>query len=66
MAPENKEMTGSVVKRALSIRSKLSKKLPGHNLSLGLRAAAEDLGLSAEPHSPVAPPEEGPADILDL
>ena len=36
--------------------------LPGHNISLGLRAEAEDLGLTAEPRSLVAPPKGGPAD----
>ena len=37
---------------------------PGHNLSLGLRAEAEDLGLSAELRSLVAPPKGGPADFV--
>ena len=40
--------------------------LPGNNLSLGLRAEAEDLGLTAEPRSLVAPPKGGPADLSDL
>ena len=35
----------------------------GHNISLGLRAEAEDLGLSAELRSLVAPPKGGPADL---
>ena len=38
--------------------------LPGHNLSLGHKAEAEDLGLSADPRSLVAPPKGGPADIF--
>ena len=38
----------------------------GHNLSLGLRAEAGDLGLTVEPRRLVAPPEGGPADILEM
>ena len=33
-------------------------------MSLGLRAEVEDLGLSADPRSPVATPKGGPADII--
>ena len=36
--------------------------LPGHDISFGLRAESEDLGLSADPRSLVAPTQEGPAD----
>ena len=35
----------------------------GHNISLGLRAEAEDLGLSANPRSLLAPSKWGPAVI---
>lgn len=36
----------------------------GHNISLGLRAEAEDLGLTADLRSLVAPPKGGPADNI--
>ena len=54
LAPENKATSGSVVKRPLWIRC---------NLSLGLRAEAEDFGLSAELRSLVAPLKGGLADF---
>ena len=34
----------------------------GHNLTLGLRAEAEDVGRNADLRSLVAPPKGGPAD----
>ena len=38
--------------------------LPGHILGLGLRAETEDLGLSADLRSLVAPPKRGPALVI--
>ena len=56
----------SMVRIVLWIRTEqlfiISWQIPGHNLSLGLRAETEDSGLSTEPRSSVAPSQGGPAD----
>ena len=53
MALEEKRTSGSVVKR-LRWTHAIAKLIPGHNLSLGLRADYEDLGLSVDLCSSVA------------
>ena len=62
MAPEKKRTSGSVANSMVFSTLINNQSLPGHNLSVGLRAEAEDLGLSVDPHSLVAPPKGGPAD----
>ena len=67
MAPANKSTGGSVVKMVVCVLTKkllISYLLPSHNLSLGMRAECEDLGLTAELRSLVATLKVGPADYV--